>query len=65
MDEYCCFNCDSAGGGTYRPHEGETIWYIGLAQGGQAHFACENCKILLFDCHPVHPTTPGSKEKAK
>lgn len=45
-----CFNCDSAGGGYYRPHEGETDWYCGHADG-QGHYACANCKGLLFDAN--------------
>jgi hypothetical protein len=48
-NKYACFNCCDAGGGTYRPYEGETTWWIGLAEGGQAHYACDDCKPLLIE----------------
>ena len=53
ISEYCCFNCDSTGGGYYKPHDGETTWYIGLDSSGQANYACAECQNLLFDAHPV------------
>lgn len=44
-----CFNCDSMGGGYYRVHEGETTWYMGLDQNGQAHYACKDCAPQLYN----------------
>lgn len=51
-DEYACFNCDNQGGGYYKPHEGKTRWYIGHTNG-QGHYACEECKDMLFDALPL------------
>ena len=48
-----CFNCDSRGG-YYRAHEGETRWFMGLDSSGQAHFACEECSVLLFNARPYY-----------
>lgn len=48
-NRYTCFDCCSLGGGYYKPYEGETTWWIGLAQNGQAHYACDDCKVFLFN----------------
>lgn len=50
-----CYNCDSLGGGLYKPHEGETRWFMGLDINGQAHYSCEDCGPGLFNCHPLAP----------
>lgn len=55
-NNYACFNCCDAGGGTYTPYEGETTWWLGLDGNGQAHYACDDCKPLLV-C-PVLADTP-------
>lgn len=44
-----CFRCDSKGGGLYKPHERKTDWYIGCDLNGQAHYACADCKDLLYN----------------
>jgi hypothetical protein len=49
-----CFNCDSSGGGVYKLHEGPTKWFMGLDSSGQAHFACEECSVLLFNARPYY-----------
>jgi hypothetical protein len=48
-----CFNCDDQGGGIYKPHDVLTNWYIGHVNG-QGHYACEDCKHLLFDATPIN-----------
>jgi len=57
-----CFNCDSAGGGCYREHEGETTWFIGLDASGQAHYACDECKGHLFNVSPLPVELPSTVE---
>lgn len=49
MSDYSCFNCDSKGGGYYKAHDGETEWFLGLASNGEAHYACKECSVLLFE----------------
>ena len=51
--DYCCFNCDSLGGGYYKPHEEKTQWFLGLDASGQANYACAECSVSLFSAHPV------------
>lgn len=51
---YCCFNCDNLGGGMYKPHTEETEWFMGLTGNGQAHYACKECHVLLFNAFPVN-----------
>ena len=48
-----CFNCCDRGGGTYKAFEGETEWHMGLDASGQAHYACKECSVLLFDVRPI------------
>jgi hypothetical protein len=54
-----CFNCDSQGGGFYKAHDGETKWFMGLDSSGQAHFACEECSVLLFNARPYYRESQG------
>jgi hypothetical protein len=48
-----CGICCHTGGGTYRPFEGVTRWFIGLDSNGQAHYACEGCAPSLFNVRPL------------
>ena len=57
--EYACFNCDHAGGGLYRAHQGETSWWLGLEANGQANYACDYCKDALFNVKRVRELTPN------
>lgn len=61
---YCCFNCDSLGGGYYKPHEGETKWFIGLDEYGQANYACEDCSKTLFNARELREPLCSKKEGA-
>jgi hypothetical protein len=54
--KYACFDCCSVGGGLYKEFEGETTWWLGLDANGQAHYACDYCKVGLF--LPVLADTP-------
>ena len=56
-----CFNCDDRGGGCYKTHEGDTQWHMGLDASGQAHYACAECSVLLFNARPIQ--TRASTER--
>jgi len=45
QNQHSCFICDKVGG-AYRPHVGETVWYIGNVDG-EANLACEEHKDSL------------------
>lgn len=55
--QYSCCSCDSTGGrwseGLYKVREEPTLWWMGLAANGQAHYLCDNCKPCLYNVHPV------------
>lgn len=51
--QYSCGLCDSLGGGIYRVRSEPTLWWIGLAENGQAHYLCDDCKDALYNVRPV------------
>lgn len=51
--QHSCGQCDDEGLGHYKPHAEPTLWWIGLAADGQAHYLCQDCKDSLHCVRPL------------
>lgn len=68
--QYSCFNCDCDGspfGFYFKERTEPTAWWIGLADGGQAWYACSDCKDGLHAVSPLFEDgyVPGRAAIAK